>query len=171
MQDNWYEAAVSAVSPHRIVSVVDWASDAPFAPIPQKEATYEVFKWGLNDPTEGERTIEKENFDPLASPQGWHALPYANDPQMAGVRPKNKDQFRSTTTTWGNNVFAQENWEGQNQYIRNYRPDHQDRVFHYTYNPQPTEKSDGLAEAQKYINATVSQLFYTSNMVHDLYYR
>ncbi len=171
MQDNWYEAAVSAVSPHRIVSVVDWASDAPFAPIPQKEATYEVFKWGLNDPTEGERTIEKENFDPLASPQGWHSLPYANDPQMAGVRPKNKGQFRSTTTTWGNNVFAQENWEGQNQYIRNYRPDHQDRVFHYTYNPQPTEKADGLAEAQKYINATVAQLFYTSNMVHDLYYR
>ena len=28
-----------------------------------------------------------------------------------------------------------------------------------------------MDEAQKYINATVAQLFYTSNMVHDLYYR
>lgn len=28
-----------------------------------------------------------------------------------------------------------------------------------------------MEEAQKYINATVAQLFYTSNLVHDLYYR
>lgn len=28
-----------------------------------------------------------------------------------------------------------------------------------------------MDEAQKYINTTVTQLFYTSNLVHDLYYR
>jgi len=28
-----------------------------------------------------------------------------------------------------------------------------------------------MDEAQKYINATITQLFYTTNMVHDLYYR
>ena len=28
-----------------------------------------------------------------------------------------------------------------------------------------------MNEAQKYINVTVAQLFYTSNLVHDLYYR
>jgi extracellular elastinolytic metalloproteinase len=105
MQDNWYEAAVSAVAPHRIVSVVDWASDAPVPiPTPETTATYNVFAFGINDPAEGGRSIEKENFDALASPVGWHTLPYANDPSFAGVKLATKEFYRNTTTTWGNNV-------------------------------------------------------------------
>src|SRR6267154_1599645 len=34
----------------------------------------------LNDPERGECSIHTENFDVLASPAGWHAIPYANDP-------------------------------------------------------------------------------------------
>ncbi|KAJ7577974.1 Fungalysin metallopeptidase-domain-containing protein [Mycena floridula] len=173
MQDNWYEAAVSATTPHRIISVVDWASDSPI-PKPQpddKAATYNVFAWGINDPSVGNRSIEKENFDPLASPMGWHSIPFANDPSYDGVRRKNKEFWRNTTTTWGNNVFAQENWEGQNSFIDNYRPDAADKAFDHKYSPKVTDKTDAQAEAQSYINATVTQLFYTSNMVHDLYYR
>ncbi|KAJ7736721.1 Fungalysin metallopeptidase-domain-containing protein [Mycena maculata] len=175
MQDNWYEAAVSATAPHRIISVVDWASDAPVpipSPEPETTATYNVFKFGINDPEEGKRTTEKENFDVLASPVGWHTLPYANDPSFRGVKLATKEFYRNTTTTWGNNVFAQENWEGQNSYIENYRPNAgPGKSFNYTYTPQETDKSDALEEAQKFINATVAQLFYTTNMVHDLYYR
>lgn len=173
MQDNWYEAAVSAASPHRIISVVDWASDAPIPKPSLPPATYNVFPWGINDPVEGNRTLAKENYDPLASPVGWHAIPFANDPSLRGVRfRKNSSFYRNTTTTWGNNVFAQENWEGQNSYIDNYRPDAgKDRMFNYTYNPKFTNSSDAQAEAQSYINATVAQLFYTTNMVHDMYYR
>jgi extracellular elastinolytic metalloproteinase len=43
--------------------------------------------------------------------------------------------------------------------------------FDYKYNPKVTDGPDALDEAKKYINATITQLFYTSNMVHDLYYR
>jgi len=173
MQDNWYEAAVSATAPHRIISVVDWASDAPVpVPKPEKAATYNVFKFGVNDPEEGKRTTEKENFDVLASPVGWHTLPFANDPSFRGVKLTTKEFYRNTTTTWGNNVFAQENWEGQNAYVDNYRPDAgSGKSFDFTYKPKETDKSDALEEAQKYINATVTQLFYTTNMIHDLYYR
>ncbi|KAJ7912533.1 Fungalysin metallopeptidase-domain-containing protein [Mycena leptocephala] len=173
MQDNWYEAAVSGVAPYRIVSVVDWASDAPVPiPTPETTATYNVFAFGINDPAEGARSIEKENFDALASPVGWHTLPYANDPSFAGVKLATKEFYRNTTTTWGNNVFAQENWEGQNAYVDNYRPDAgPGKTFDFSYKPKETEKSDALEEAQKFINATVAQLFYTSNMMHDLYYR
>lgn len=106
MQDNWYEAAVSATPPHRIISVVDWASDAPI-PIPEPDvepATYNVFAWGVNDPAEGKRSIVKENFDGLASPVGWHSVPFSNDPSMRGVRLRTKEFYRNTTTTWGNNV-------------------------------------------------------------------
>jgi len=173
MQDNWYEAAVAADSPHKIISVVDWASDA-HAPIPKerKPATYNVFAWGINDPSEGERSIQTESFDKLASPAGWHALPIANDPQSSGRRYKDASAWRNTTTTYGNNVFAHEDWEGRNNYLNNYRPDGgEDLVFDFKYAPKKTEKEDALEEAQKYINATVTQLFYTTNMVHDLYYR
>ncbi|KAE9393033.1 hypothetical protein BT96DRAFT_255745 [Gymnopus androsaceus JB14] len=82
MEDNWYEAAVSAIAPHRIISVVDWASDAPI-PVPEtpkEPASYNVFAWGVNDSSVGNRSIEKENFDGRASPVGWHSLPFDNDP-------------------------------------------------------------------------------------------
>ncbi|KAI1789881.1 Fungalysin metallopeptidase-domain-containing protein [Ganoderma leucocontextum] len=177
MKDNWYEAAVSAEAPHRIISVVDWASDSPMpvAPVPPKEqqgATYNVFGWGINDPSVGERSIQKENFDALASPLGWHALPYAKDPQSSNLRLKDSSSIRNTTTTWGNNVFAHEDWEGRNNWLTNYRPDAgAAKAFDYKYSPKETTTDDALEEAQKYINATVTQLFYTSNLVHDLYYR
>ena len=173
MQDNWYDAAVTAQAPHKIVSVVDWASDSPI-PKPKEPVvgSYNVFKWGVNDPAVGDRSIEKESFDSLASPAGWHAIPYANDPQSTHVRRKGGEFWRNTTTTWGNNVFAQENWEGANAFINNYRPDGgEEKNFDFKYKPKETEKPDALDEAKKYINTTVSQLFYTTNMVHDLYYR
>lgn len=67
-------------------------------------ATYNVFAWGINDPSEGNRTIEKENFDALASPVGWHSLPYDNDPLVGGRSWKDSEFWHNTTTTSGNNV-------------------------------------------------------------------
>ncbi|EJD00359.1 uncharacterized protein FOMMEDRAFT_22193 [Fomitiporia mediterranea MF3/22] len=184
MADNWYEAAVSAYRPHKIVSVVDWASDAVvdpahLAPIPKKPkdeeraefATYNVFSWGINDPEVGNRTHEKESSDKLASPLGWHSIPAVNDPKSVG-RGHGKVTINNYTTTWGNNVFAHENWEGRNNWEDNYRPDTGlDLKFNFTYDPKERDSSESLAEAKKYINATVTQLFYTVNLVHDLFYR
>lgn len=174
MNDNWYEAAVSANSPHKIISVVDWASDA-YAPIPRKErtlATYNVFKWGVNDPSESNRTSELEYNDKLASPWGWHSLPVDNTPFNDG-KPFGHGHGPSIlnyTVTWGNNILAHENWRGLQYYAENHRPDGgEDRKFDFIYDPQPG--LDALEEARRYINASITQLFYTSNMVHDLYYR
>jgi extracellular elastinolytic metalloproteinase len=173
MKDNWYEAAVSANAPHRIVSVVDWASDSPIPPPSHPPASYNIFPWGINDPACGNRTIVSENDDKIASPVGWHVLPFANDPTYHGSGVNHKDFFRNTTSTWGNNVFAQENWEGRNNFVRNGRPsvDGKGMQFDYMYDPQDGPEVDPMSEAQAYINATVTQLFYTSNMVHDFYYR
>jgi extracellular elastinolytic metalloproteinase len=143
----------------------------PVAPTPETEgATYNVFRWGLNDPTEGKRTIEKENFDHLASPVGWHSLPWSVDP--SNVKPPKHEFWRNTTTTFGNNVFAHENWEGQNRWVDNRRPEGGKKLdFDFEYDPKETDRSEAMVEAKKYIDAAVTQLFYTSNMVHDLYYR
>ena len=111
MADNWYEAYMDATHPSHIHTVVDWASDAPapktVAPIPKapkaKPATYKVWAWGLNDPTEGKRSVVSDVHDKLASPLGWHAIPAANDPSVSsrGLKP---DEIVNFTTTWGNNV-------------------------------------------------------------------
>jgi extracellular elastinolytic metalloproteinase len=181
MRDNWYEAAVSFNHPHRILSVVDWASDAaaplpiPPPPTPLPPATYHVFGWGINDPESGNRTFVTEPIDTLASPAGWHAIPVSHDPSTPRQPPDEYEDgfWRNTTTTWGNNVFAHENWEGGPNWIDNDRPDGGlNKVFNYSYDPQPKEdRDDAVDEAKKYINATITQLFYTVNMVHDLYYR
>ena len=105
MQDNWYEAVVSRQAPHRILSVVDWASDAPppkKEPTQRPPATYNIFPFGINDPSEGNRSFGKELFDPLASPLGWHVLPVANDPLLSNL--KKKGRYSNYTTTFGNNV-------------------------------------------------------------------
>jgi len=179
MKDNWYEAAVSAHGPHRIVAVTDWASDSPM-PTPEARlgssppaATYNVFPWGVNDPSEGDRSIQKENFDALASPVGWHTLPFKNEPEEDLKKKKTTEFWKNTTTTFGNNVFSHEDWEGRNNWLDNYRPDAgESLVFDYKYDPKKTNNSqDAMTEAKAYINATVTQLFYTSNMFHDLMYR
>jgi extracellular elastinolytic metalloproteinase len=107
MKDNWYEASVSASAPHRIIAVVDWASDSPVPTEPTQPATYNVFRWGINDPSEGNRSIEKENYDSLASPVGWHAIPCANDPSSVKGRSDKAECWSNTTTTFGNNVSIQ----------------------------------------------------------------
>ena len=174
MTDNWYEAAVSAAVPHRIISVVDWASDSPI-PEPQShpKPSYEVFRWGVNDPTCGERSFEIENLDTLASPVGWHALPHANDPTTDKSGAKFRGFWRNTTTTIGNNIFAQENWKGYDKYAHNGRPeaDENDMKFSYSYAPSAGSDIDPMDEAKSFLNATVTQLFYTTNMIHDFYYR
>ena len=110
MEDNWYEAAIDVYEPSHIVSVVDWASDSPLTPIPEdpvpQAASYNVFAWGVNDPQEGKRSFQSENYDSLASPIGWHSMPARNDPSSQG-RLDNRvreEDILNHTTTWGNNV-------------------------------------------------------------------
>jgi extracellular elastinolytic metalloproteinase len=202
MEDNWYETVISAFDGDRILSVVDWTSDSPmplYLPIdtnlphlrsepkwnrPKPKPTepgpiYYVFPWGTNDPQEGNRTtvIESKTADKLASPNGWHSIPLANLPSglvsFAPLPIPDKDQIANFSTTIGNNVFAQENWEGLNRFVTNYRPDAGHSLnFTYPYNPQDKGTIDErMKEAKKHINATVTQLFYTTNMFHDLLYR
>jgi len=181
MEDNWYDAAVDAFNPSIILSVVDWASDAPFAPIPipppnDAKATYMVFPWGMNDPSEGNRSQEAEIVDILASPLGWHSLPASYDPMTRGrlraIKSPSPNEVVRLTTTAGNNVYAHENWAGRNEWIYNYRPDAgNDMDFNFTYDPQLDSANDNMRVAKSYINATVTQLFYTINMFHDLLYR
>lgn len=171
MEDNWYEAYVDAMYPSHIHSVMDWASDAALAPIPKDPkpvtASYKVWKWGINDPSEGKRSVET-GFDSLASPVGWHSIPAGNDP--LATSSSKPETLVNHTTTFGNNVFAHENWEGANNWLNNYRPEvDSNMTFDYAYGPK--REGDSNVPPKDYVNLTITQLFYTSNMYHDLTYR
>ncbi|ELU39585.1 extracellular elastinolytic metalloproteinase [Rhizoctonia solani AG-1 IA] len=69
-------------------------------------------------------------------------------------------------------VFAHENWEGRNNWINNYRPDAGPGLnFEFKYDPKTGLDESPAQSPKDYIDLSVTQLFYTSNMVHDLYYR
>ncbi|KAL7422859.1 hypothetical protein Q5752_002156 [Cryptotrichosporon argae] len=190
MKDNWYESYVD-VETGEILRIVDWASDSPIdhfvrkddvgarkgkggdqKPLPSpptkiKPYSYQVFPWGVNDPSTGNVTVVHKPWDEVASPLGWHDIPTAANPwahaKIDGA--KTKSNMTNFETTAGNNVIAHEDWEGQNQYLNNYRPVNSSHVFVYDYG-----EPDGLAP-KEYVDLVVTQLFYTSNVYHDLLYR
>jgi extracellular elastinolytic metalloproteinase len=71
----------------------------------------------------------------------------------------------STTysTTRGNNGIAQANYEGDSSYLNDYRPIADASNFNYELDLTATDP-------KTYVNASVTQLWYTSNMYHDLLY-
>ncbi|KAL5638983.1 hypothetical protein ACGC1H_003379 [Rhizoctonia solani] len=143
-------------------------SPGALIPIPTA-GTYRVWKWGINDPESGKRTLEVMPKDRRASPLGWHSVPAGNDP--IGGKHLNEDTIVNYTTTIGNNVIAQENWAGGDAWMNNGRPDGgSDLVFDFPYGADPSEPGWEKVEPRQYRNASITQLFYLANMYHDLMY-
>ncbi|KAI1914027.1 Extracellular metalloproteinase 9 [Ophidiomyces ophidiicola] len=134
--DNWLLSYVDAKDGKKVHNVVDYVS----------EATYSVFPWGTNDPTEGERKVFTDPWDTKSSEFTWIG-----------------DGQTKYQTTRGNNGIAQSNPRGGNEYLNNYRPMSPALKFEYPYSTSMTPPSS-------YIDASITQLFYTSNVYHDLLY-
>ncbi|KAM5494743.1 Fungalysin/Thermolysin Extracellular metalloproteinase 5 [Microsporum audouinii] len=109
-------------------------------------ATYQVYRWPIPDPTEGKREILENPWNLRTSPFTWIS-----------------DGKNNYTTTRGNNAIAQANPDGGNEYLNNYRPNNKNLKFEYPYSPN-------MSPPKTYIDASITQLFYSANMVHDLYY-
>lgn len=90
--------------------------------------------------------IETDPWDLKASEFTWHST---------GAITYN--------TTRGNNGNAQANWEGDSAFINDYRPYEADLDFDYPF-------SLTAEDPKSYIDASVTQLFYTADMYHDLLY-
>lgn len=131
---NWLITYAHAQEKGEIVSVVDYVADA----------SYNVYKLGVNDPTDGVRTIETNPAILSASPNSWH---------VSGTN--------SYTTTRGNNGISQENWDAGTDYLNNGRADGGTSLnFNFPYSLTDTSPHN-------YINAATAQLFYSSNAYHD----
>lgn len=68
------------------------------------------------------------------------------------------------TTTRGNNAIAQGNFEGDTAYLNDYRPTSASLLFTYPY-------STATTTPRTYADASITQLFYTANMYHDVLYK
>jgi uncharacterized repeat protein (TIGR01451 family) len=109
------------------------------------DASYLVYELPLDNPNIGSRTQASDNQFPEASPIGWHD--------------------NGTTTfniTRGNNVHAYEDSDNGNS-SNNNEPSGGTQLkfnFPHSLDLEPTESED----------AAITNLFYTNNMSHDLFY-
>ncbi|KAH6891473.1 Fungalysin metallopeptidase-domain-containing protein [Thelonectria olida] len=94
VMDNWLLTYIDATTNEKIFGVVDYVADL---------ATYKVYPWAVNDPTEGSRSVVKDPWNIATSEFTWIS-----------------DGSSNYTTTRGNNGIAQVNPSGGTSYLNNY---------------------------------------------------
>ena len=172
--DHWWSAKVDASS-GEIISLNDWVLNCTFeghnhnkvarensVNLFKKSAfsasksvanavfsgeQYLVFPLPLESPLDGDRQLITEPHNEIASPFAWHDVDGVEGPEF--------------TITRGNNVWAFEFTKGGTQIGDS--PDggeNLDFSFDLDYKTQPIT----------YQNASITNLFYTSNTVHDIVY-
>ncbi|SPO31555.1 related to extracellular elastinolytic metalloproteinase precursor [Ustilago trichophora] len=156
-------------------------ADGPAAPL-SHEPLYRVFKWGLNDPTEGRRSNEKGERYEEASPVGWHTVPGKHSPFSSLKVDEARSLVGDNTVysdTRGNNVFAQADPSGNGEWKSDSikRPKGRlsedgstDMMFNYPYKWRKSEKKQTELPPADYVAAATVQLFVTINEYHDLLY-
>ncbi|KAI9150276.1 Extracellular metalloproteinase 1 [Paramyrothecium foliicola] len=134
--DDYLVAYVDATteSDPEIFGVVDYIN----------HAGYEVYPWGINDPTEGKRVYVDNLADPVASKSGWHKYP--------GMPRGYEDR------TIGNNIDSGSVPTALVIFGHNKKGN-----FSFPYVPDAKPAADSAA-------AAATQMFYITNMCHDLYY-
>lgn len=110
-------------------------------------AQYNVFAMPLRNPNQGPETIEVDPENLNASPYGWHDIDGITGAEY--------------TITRGNNVWAQEDQNGNNG--TGFSPDGGGSLnFDFLYGlPQPPAD---------FLEASITNLFYWNNIVHDVTY-
>ncbi len=126
----------------------NYLSPQPSPPSPlAPSAHYNVFAFPVEAPSFGSRTLLNDPSDPAASPFGWHDV--------------NGIDGAEYTITRGNNVYAYE--DANNDNLPGYSPDGTSSLtFNFPFNAAlaPTGNQD----------ASLTNLFYVNNRVHDVLY-
>lgn len=168
-KSEWYSINVNAIT-GEIVNKGNWITSCNFdhkhsgeeheshvvyGPMNKRKAhssllltgSYEVFAQPLENPLYGDRTIVTDAVNTVASPYGWH-----DTNGVAGAE---------YTVTQGNNVDAFKYGGSSN----GYQPDGgSSLVFHYPFNSNYTTGTP-------YMDASLTNLFYWNNIIHDVLYQ
>jgi extracellular elastinolytic metalloproteinase len=110
--------------------------------------SYRVLALPLESPSDGKRTVETNPADPLASPFGWHDTNGASGAE--------------STLTRGNNVRAQEDIDANN--TGGFSPNGGAALnFDFPF--------DDTRDPSTYRPASITNLFYWNNILHDIHYQ
>ncbi|AKK72367.1 hypothetical protein OK18_06710 [Chryseobacterium gallinarum] len=110
-------------------------------------ASYNVFALPVEAPTFGSRSVVNNPWDLTASPEGWHS-----------------DGTNTYTNTRGNNVYAYSDQDDMD--APGYSPDGgSSRNFDFPF-------ADGRYDNPfMYKDASITNLFYMNNKIHDIFYK
>jgi extracellular elastinolytic metalloproteinase len=111
------------------------------------DASYNVWPIGVNDPEDGKRTAVTKQGTPKTSPNGWH----------------DQGSGKKFTTTTGNNVIAFDHRKTSDT-VKNAPRAEGGKNLKFDF------PIDFKKQPETYVNAAISQLFYTTNSLHDIYY-
>jgi hypothetical protein len=169
---NWYDIFVSA-DDGKIINVENWMINCEFdhsdsskkhdhnhdhkfiGKQPSKSindgSVYRVVPLPTPSPNHGPFELLSEPADLEASPFGWHDTDGQPGPEY--------------TITRGNNVYAKEDDEGDGSLSgTDYSPDGgSDLNFDFT--------ADLEQQPSQYMDASITNLFYINNMMHDIWYK
>lgn len=119
-----------------------------FSILEAQSGSYRVFPYNIESPSHGQRQLISNPHDALASPFGWHDT--------------NGQIGSDFTRTRGNNVWAREDIQGING--NGFSPDGgPNLIFDFPYGGNSTQPST-------YTNASITNLFYMINVMHDVWY-
>ncbi|MGG5210364.1 T9SS-dependent M36 family metallopeptidase [Chryseobacterium sp. MIQD13] len=120
------------------------ASNTTVAFLAPDNASYNVFPFPLEAPTFGGRSLISNPWILASSPEGWHS-----------------DGTTHYTSTRGNNVHAYEDTGGFNSGISAEGGASRNFDFPFNIHSDPTSNQ----------NASITNLFYVNNRVHDVFYK
>lgn len=154
--DDWTVNCDFGSGSHTHSSLRDQNIDSPIFNIENKTSMaetvmvpqYRVFPMPIESPSHGSEQIVSEPSDPVASPFGWHDTNGASGAEY--------------TITRGNNVWAQEDTNGNNGTGNS--PDGGSGLeFDFPY--------DFVNPPNNMLDAITTNLFYWNNIIHDVWYQ
>ncbi len=149
-KDNWtiYCTAGGVARPAEVAAAVRPAQP-PSPPLAVTDgAAYRVFAIPLESPAHGPRSLVVNPHDSIASPYGWHDTDGEEGPEY--------------TITRGNNVHAYQARQDNETSLGDEPDGGPELLFDFYY--------DDNAEPDTLVDAAVTNLFYMSNVIHDLAY-
>ncbi|SCV68477.1 BQ2448_598 [Microbotryum intermedium] len=169
---------------------------APTVPDKDAKPSYKVFPWGENDPTEGKRELlsgKKLLMDAEASPSGWHTVESEFEREKAIVYSdtRGNNVFAQDNVDGGNSRNGHRPSGGKSLtfdfklgWPKPGTPLEPSSTFTFIVGALliifREVRTSHLAEYSSlfplftraaYIDAAITELFYTNNLIHDLFYR
>ena len=125
-------------------------------PMVVENSAYNVVPFTTESPLHGNRQLLVSPANETASPYGWHNTLDGNTSATAGLK---------YTNTRGNNVIAYEDRDGDNLTVGAFANGEANLVFDFPY------AGGSTLTPEDHVNASITNLFYMNNMMHDVMYK